>query len=322
MSDLIQDLRFGVRQLWRAPGITAAALLCIGLGVGANSATFSFAHAIFLRASPAREPDRLIRIFGGWADGLRYGSFSRPDYLDLQDQNEVLEGLVAFAIAPFHLHAGDRPERIWGQTVSGNYFSALGIPPALGRGFRPEDDSAPGARPVAVIGWDLWQRRFGSNPGVIGQSVRLNGRSLTIIGVAPQGFQGMDVGIAADLWVPMAMNDDLFPGRPRLPERGQRWIGGIIGRLKPGVTLPQARSNIDAVMARLAERYPDTNKGLRAELCAESQASLHPAVRGGFVAFMTPMFAVAVLGSVLVLSPLIPALRAARADPAAILRIQ
>ncbi|MBM3789374.1 MAG: permease, partial [Acidobacteria bacterium] len=103
MSDLIQDLRFGVRQLWRAPGITAAALLCIGLGVGANSATFSFAHAIFLRASPAREPDRLIRIFGGWADGLRYGSFSRPDYLDLQDQNEVLEGLVAFAIAPFHL---------------------------------------------------------------------------------------------------------------------------------------------------------------------------------------------------------------------------
>ncbi|MBM3792280.1 MAG: hypothetical protein FJW35_18290, partial [Acidobacteria bacterium] len=210
----------------------------------------------------------------------------------------------------------------WGQTVSGNYFSALGIPPALGRGFRPEDDSAPGARPVAVIGWDLWQRRFGSNPGVIGQSVRLNGRSLTIIGVAPQGFQGMDVGIAADLWVPMAMNDDLFPGRPRLPERGQRWIGGIIGRLKPGVTLPQARSNIDAVMARLAERYPDTNKGLRAELCAESQASLHPAVRGGFVAFMTPMFAVAVLGSVLVLSPLIPALRAARADPAAILRIQ
>jgi predicted permease len=300
MSSILQDLRHAFRLLHKSPGFTLAAALCIALGIGANSATFSFTYAILFRQLPVKEPDQLVRIFGSWATGLKYGSFSYPDYADVRDNNDVFAGLIASTIEPFHLSAGDRNERIWGLGVSGNYFSELGVTPALGRGFVPEEDRTRGTHPVAVISHGLWQRRFGGKPDVAGNTIRLNGRVFSIIGVAPEGFHGTDVGIGADLWVPMAMHTQLYPGRAWLDSRGNHWIGSIIGRLKPGVTIAQARSAVNAMMSHLSEQYPTSNKGLSADLYPLPESSLHPVVRGGFVAFLSLMFAV--VGAILLLA--------------------
>jgi len=300
MATLLQDLQYGIRQLRSNPGFTLAAVLCIALGIGGNSAAFSISYALLFQQSPAQDPDRLVRIYGKWANGISYGSFSYPDYLDLRGRNEIFSGLVMESIAPFNLSAADRNDRIWGQVVSGNYFSELGIRPILGRGFLPEEDRTQGTHPVVVISRSLWKNRFGSDPGVINKTVRLNGRPFSIIGVGPDGFHGTTVGLGGDLWVPVSMFEQLFPGRPWLTRRGSHWIQGVIGRLKPGVAIGQAASRVNAIMAQLAEQYPDTNKGLSAIVYRDSEARLHPAVRDSFVNFMALIFAV--VGAVLLLA--------------------
>lgn len=300
MSGMLQDLRQAFRLLRKNPWFTLAAASCIALGIGANSATFSFAHALLFRELPVREPANLVRIFGSWEGGIKYGSFSYPDYTDLRDGNDVFTGLIASNITPFHLSAGDRNERIWGLGASGNYFSVLGITPALGRAFLPEEDKLGAGQPVAVIGHGLWQRRFAGNPNVVGETIRLNDLPFTIIGVAPAGFSGTDVGIRTDIWVPMSMNDQLFPGQAWLTVRGNHSISTVIGRLKPGVTIAQAGSACKAIMSRLVDQYPKSNKGLSVALYTMSESGLHPMVRGGFVAFLSLMFAV--VGSILLLA--------------------
>ncbi|MBZ5496079.1 MAG: ABC transporter permease [Acidobacteriia bacterium] len=300
MKDLIQDLRYGWRQLWQSPGLTLAAVLCIALGIGANSATFSIANAVLWRKPMVGEPDRLVRIFVTWSSGLKYGSFSYPDYVDVRDRNDVFTGLVANSIMPFHLTAGDRNERIWGAVVSGNYFSELGLEPILGRAFLPEEDGMPGGRPVAVISDGLWQRRFGADRAVIGRTVLLNARPYTIIGVAPRGFYGTNTGLGQEIWVPITMVGQMGDERRALTSRGNRWIQSIIGRLKPGITIEQASASVNSLMVHLSEEYPNTNKGTSAQLLWDADASLHPEVRDGFVRFMRLMFGV--VGVILLLS--------------------
>ncbi|MFQ5791681.1 MAG: ABC transporter permease, partial [Acidobacteriota bacterium] len=140
MSQILQDLQYALRQLRQSPGFTLAAVLCITLGIGANTATFSFAHAFLFRTPGVREPERLVRLFVTWASGLKYGSFSYPDYVDFRHRNEAFSGLIAETIRPLHLSDGERNERVAGSIVSGNYFSELGVEPALGRSFLPDED--------------------------------------------------------------------------------------------------------------------------------------------------------------------------------------
>jgi predicted permease len=300
MEHLLQDLRYGMRQLWKSPGFTAAAVLCIALGIGANSATFSFANALLWRKSMAAEPDRLVRLYVSWANGLKYGSFSYPDYVDVRDRSDVLDGLAASSIMPFHLSAGDRNERAWGALVSGNYFLVLGLKPTRGRFFEPEEDRTEGTHPVAVLGYGFWQRRFGGDPGIIGRTLLLNRLTFTVVGIAPEGFSGMDTGLAQDIWIPMKMTPRMGEGRRSLTSRGNHWIQSTIGRLKPGVTIAQARTSVNTLMAHLTEQYPDTNKGKSVLIDSESSTSLHPMVRGGFVMFLQLMFGV--VGFILLLA--------------------
>ncbi len=300
MTDLFRDLRYGARQLLRSPGFTFAAALCIALGIGANSATFSFANAFLWRKPMVKEPDRLVRIFVSWASGLKYGSFSYLDYQDVRDQCTAFTGLVASSIMPFHLSAGDRNERIWGGVVSGNYFSELGVNMALGRGFLPEEDRTAGTHPVAVISNGLWKMNFGSDANVIGRMISLNTLSFTIVGVAPEGFNGIDTGLSQQIWIPLMMTGQMGDQRRSLTSRGNHWIGSIIGRLKPGMTLTQADAAVNTLMAHLAEKYPNSNKGTSALLLTLAESSLHPMVRNGFVRFMRLMFAV--VGLILLLS--------------------
>jgi len=300
MGEWIKDFRYASRQLIRNPGFTLAAIICLSLGIGANTATFSLADSLLFRMPEVREPERLVRLFVEWSSGLKFGSFSFPDYLDVRDHSGVFAGLIAESLLPLHLSAGDRNERIAGSIVSGNYFSELGIKIPLGRGFSPEEDRTPGTHPVTVIGHGIWQRRFGANPDIIGNSLVLNGQPYTVIGVAPEGFQGTNIGIAPELWVPMMMQEQLRPGRSQMQNRGNHWIGFITGRLKPGVTLSQARSALAAFMRGLEEQYPGSNTGKTVVVYPESEASLHPMLRGTFVGFMALMFAV--VGLILILA--------------------
>jgi predicted permease len=300
MSDLIQDFKYGMRQLWKNPGFTAAAVLCIALGIGANSATFGFANALLWRKSMAAEPDRLVRLYASWTHGLQYGSFSYPDYLDVRKSTDVLSDLAVSSITPVHLSSADRNERAWGALVSGNYFSVLGLRAARGRFFAPDEDRVGGAQPVVVLGHNFWQRRFGADPGIVGKTLLLNRVMFTVIGIAPEGFRGMDAGLMQDLWIPINMAPRMGEDRRSLDSRGQHWIQSTIGRLKPGVTLAQARSLLNSLMAHLAEQYPDSNQGKSVQVDTESDTSLHPMVRGGFVMFLRLMFGI--VGFILLLA--------------------
>jgi predicted permease len=300
MTDFFQDLRFGARQLWTHPGFTIAAVLCIALGIGANSATFSFANALLFKLPNVEEPERLVRLFVNWTSGLKFGSFSYPDYVDFRDRNDVFTDLAAESLRPLHLSTGRQNEKVAGSVVSGNYFSVLGIEMVLGRAFFPEEDETPGTHPVAVLSHGLWERRFGAEPNVVGETVLINGQSYTVIGVAPKGFYGTNVAIRSDIWVPILMQEQLIPGEDLLDRRGFHWLQFIIGRLKPGVTVEQARASTNALMANLIAEYPDSNTGKSIDVYPEAQASLHPMIRQGFVGFMSLIFGV--VGFVLLLA--------------------
>jgi predicted permease len=176
----------------------------------------------------------------------------------------------------------------------------LGLTPARGRFFEPEEDRTEGTHPVVVLGHGFWQQRFGGDPGIIGQTLLLNRIGFTVVGIAPEGFEGMDTGIGQDLWIPIMMTSRMGEARRTLTSRGNHWINSTIGRLKPGVTIPQARASVNALMAHLAEQYPDSNKGKSVMLDSESETSLHPMVRGGFVMFLQLMFGV--MGFILLLA--------------------
>jgi predicted permease len=246
MESLLQDLRFGVRMLLKQPGFTLIAALTLALGIGANTAIFTLLDKVLIRPLPVEQPHELV-TFVRDASGDP-GIFSYPLYADLRDRNEVLSGLVAYWQRPFSLSDGAQSERVTGQIVSGNYFAVLGVRPALGRFFLPEEDRAPGSHPVVVISHSLWQRRFGVNPAVIGKTVILNNYRYTVVGVAPAEFTGTTRGTVNDVYVPMMMQEQTGPGRTGfLDNRNAGWLG-LIGRLKPNIGRQQAQAALSLLI--------------------------------------------------------------------------
>jgi len=265
MDTLLQDLRYGIRILAKSPGFTAVAVLCLALGIGVNTAIFSLIDALLLRPLPGVEdPARLVNVYTSDFSSGRFGTSSYPDYIDYRDQNQVFSELAAYASnQPVNLSTGSEPERVPAIIATGNYFSVLGVKAALGRTLLPEDDRTPGAHPVAVISYQIWERDFGSARDVIGKTLTLNGHSFTVIGVAPKDFRGTDLRAAPAVWVPMAMYAQINPVFARFGpfnRRGARTFF-MVGRLKPEVSLEQAQANIDAIAAQLAQAYPNTNLG-------------------------------------------------------------
>ena len=264
MDTIMQDVKYAVRTLIRAPGFTIVVVVTLGLGIGANTAIFSLVNEVLLRPIPIAEPDRVVRLYtSDFSSGL-YGTSSYPDYLDFGEQSTALEGLAAFTFSlPVNLASDGVAERVQGTMVSGNFFGVLGVQPAAGRLLAPSDDVTPGGHPVAVISHGTWQRRFGGSADVIGQSMTLNGHPFTIVGVAPEKFTGLTVGSFPEIWTPLHMYAQVVPflvGIPVLDGRGSRWLG-TVGRLAPGATIGQVQAEATAIMARLAEEYPQTNLG-------------------------------------------------------------
>jgi predicted permease len=290
VDELIQDLKHGVRLLSRRPGFAIVAVASLALGVGLNTTLFSVVNAVLLRATPAREPERLVEVYSSLSDDLPYLTTSYPDYLSLRDEADAFAGVAAHAFVRGILATGGAPALTTGEAITSNYFDLLGLRPALGRGFRDDENVAEGQHPLLVLGHGLWQRRFGGRSDVVGQAVELSGVRYTVVGVAPAGFSGMVPGIESEFWVPAMMIDrlsfqgvqgeaDRDPGATRIQRRGHRWLF-VKARLAPGRTLEQARAQAETVFARLRREYPVTNEKTRASVLPMTGVRFHPMIDG------------------------------------------
>ena len=247
--------------LRRAPGFAVLCVLCLTLGIGANTAVFSWIESILLRPFPSvPNQDRLL-VLGGTAHGVsRASAVSWPDFLDYRRSAKSIQSFIADRLVATTLSIGDRAERAPGSIVSANYFDALGVRPVLGRGFLPEEEFGRNAHPVVVISYQLWRERFGADPNVIGRTQLLNGLPHAIIGVAPPGFGGTFVGYAIQFWVPVSMQETFEPGGYKLEERAARWIEGFV-MLKPGLSRAQAQAEISSIASHLEHDYPASDRG-------------------------------------------------------------
>lgn len=261
IENFMQDLRYGLRQLRRSPGFFVLALSCLTLGIGANTAVFSWIEGILFRPYPdVVHQERLVAI-GGTSPGEEQGGpLSWPDYLDLQRSCTLCETTFVTKITGGTLSIGERAEVTTGSIVSANYFDAIGVHPILGRGFQPGEDVGRNSHPVIVISYQLWQSRFKGDPQIIGKTQRLNSDVYTIVGVTPKDFYGTFVGWAMNFWVPASMEENFEAGGYKLEDRGARWIESY-ARLKPGVSRQQAQQQVSAVARRLEAAYPATNRG-------------------------------------------------------------
>ncbi|HEV2836576.1 MAG TPA: ABC transporter permease [Pyrinomonadaceae bacterium] len=250
MDNLIKDIRYGVRMIAKAPGFTLLATLALALGVCANTTIFSLINGFVLRPlTGVKDPERLVAVYtSDYSSGL-YGSSSYPDYVDFLNQSDVFEDLAAYDQTVLNATGETDAERLRGEVVTANYFEVLGVRPELGRTLQASDDQ------TVVISDGLWQRRFNASTAVVGQSLRLNGKPYTIVGVADRSYRGLRLGLPPEFWLPMTASSDYATSG-----RGDRGLQ-LIGRLKPGVTVAQAQTQLSTVGARLAQAYPETNLG-------------------------------------------------------------
>ncbi len=291
MDDLVLDLRHAGRLLAKSPGFVMVAALALGLGVGANTAIFSLVNGFFLRPLPVEDAGRLVWLTTRAPTSPRPMNLSYPDYVDYRDRNEVFTGLIAYDNIPVALAGGGPPERVRGQIVSGNYFTVLGVRPALGRVFAPAEDRIPGAAPVAVIGHALWERRFGSDLGLVGRSLILSGHEFTVVGIAPEGFTGTEAEAVVDVWVPFAMHAEVMPGSAELlAARDASWLR-VMGRLRPGVTPAHALANLAAIASGIERAHPKQRTGTRVEV-ASATGAIHPATAGEVLSIVVLLMAV------------------------------
>jgi putative ABC transport system permease protein len=252
-------LRYTVRTLLKSPSFTLVAILSLAFGIGANTAIFTLLDQVLLRSLPVQAPEQLkvLHFTGGDEGSLRSRDegglyFSYPMYRDLRDRNTVFSGMLATLFYEVAANWHGQTERAIGELVSGNYFELLGVRPALGRMFQQSDDVAPEANPIAVLSYGYWQRRFGGDPGVLNQTIRLNDHPFTVVGVAAPGFRSVVVGDAPDVFAPMMMKAQITPGWNDLDERRSRWLN-IVARLKPGVTAKQAEAAMNPLWYSLRE---------------------------------------------------------------------
>ncbi|HET9480325.1 MAG TPA: ABC transporter permease, partial [Candidatus Polarisedimenticolia bacterium] len=296
MSILAQDIRFAARMLMKHPAVSLVAVITLALGIGANTAVFSWIDAFLLRPIPGAErTDRIVVVQQTSAEGS-HSNLSYPEYLDFRERAVSLAGLIAYDMQAMNLGGDGKPERIWGTLVTGNYFDVLGVRAALGRTFLPDEDLSPGARPVVVISHGLWQRRFAADPGIVGRSITLNNSAFTVVGVAQPDFQGNFTGLAMEAWVPTMMQEVIVPGGDRLSVRGSRWLESM-ARLAPGATREQAQAELSTIAAAMARESGAAGSG-------DSMVTLTPLWRAGPAEVLGPvlMLTLGVVGLLLLIA--------------------
>jgi predicted permease len=297
------DIRYAARVLAKSPGFTTVVVLSLALGIGANTAIFSLVNAFLLRPMPVDQPDRLVAIFltsPKW--GRDISNFSYPELLDFRRAETGLSDLMGFSGIPLSMTDCEKPELIWGEIATGNFFSGMGIRPVLGRGFLPDEDRNPGDKPVCVLSYNFWRQHFQSDPEIAGKKIRINGHAFTVVGVAPRGFIGARLfTFVADIWVPAMMLPAIAPdSESYLKSRDNRWLE-LRGRLKPGVTRQQAAAAMNVIARRLAKEYPQTDRDLRVNVIAGG-ARTQPAFVALGVVSVTTAIMFGVVGLVLLIA--------------------
>src|SRR5258708_24031050 len=291
------DVRCALGVLPKSPGFAAVVVLSLALGIGANTAMCSLVNAFLLRPMPVDDQGRLVAIYltapcwGQSVEGLSY-----PDLVDDRKQNTGLSDLMGSTGVALSVTDSEKPELIWGEIVTGNYFSGLGIHPVAGRGFLPDEDRVPGEKPVCVLNYNFWQRRYSGDPNAVGKTIKINGHPFNIVGVAPKGFIGTTLfQFIPDVWVPVMMQQTIAPTFGNLQEgRGNRWIN-LRGRLKPGVTRSQAEAAMNVVMQQLATEYPKTSKDVNVHVISGGTRTNPGLVAMGAISTTTGIMAAVVL---------------------------
>ena len=271
---LVKDFKYSVRKLIKSRSFTITAVLSLALGIGGNVLIFSLINVfMFKPLASVRNPEQVVWVYSSEKDRPAYVSSTFPDYVAYRDQSDVFTGLSAFDGVELSLNTGGEPEIVRGAAVTANIFSALGVDSYAGRTFLPDEDTAQGTSPAVMLGYNFWQRRFGSDAGIVGKPIELNGVGFTIVGITPPGFTGAEGVMMPDVWVPIGLYSQLYPPltkeKDRLHDRGTHWLN-IVGRLKPGVSAEQAEAALSMVAARLAQEFPETNKDWGVRVAAMS----------------------------------------------------
>ena len=301
MTTLLNDLRYGAKMLLKSKGVTVVAIVSLAIGIGANSAIFSLVNSILFRPRAVSDPGQLVELYVGEAS-QPYQTASYPSYLELRDRNEVFTGLAAYSFQQLKLAGPNGVEEIIGEAVSGNYFDVLGVVPYKGRTFSADEDLVPRKNPVAVVGYDLWQRRFNSDPELVGKTITLNEQQLTVIGIAPPQYTGMIRGLGIDVWIPTMMAPAMsrVAGDAMVTSRDNRWLM-LIGRLKPETTLAQARARFDLVTRDMQAAHPEEwldkreSGGVRElaiTVLPESETRIHPGAQSAAYGIAALLFVI------------------------------
>ncbi|MEO8597348.1 MAG: ABC transporter permease [Candidatus Solibacter sp.] len=277
MNGLLDDLRYGLRGLTKHRGLALAAVLSLALGIGANTTIFTLLNAVFLRPLPVLEPSRLAALFT--TDPRIPGQLlcSYLNYVDLREHNTAFSSLSLHASMTVNLTGRGDPQLLMGQLVSANYFQTLGVNPVIGRGFRPEEETV-GTTPVAVISYSLWQRLFAGAADVTKRTVEISGHPYAVVGVAPEGFLGLNQMNGADIFLPFGVYQQVHPVAGQVMQR-RALLWSAAGRLKPGITIAQAEQSLQGIAAELEREYPRENQGRRFVLTSVSEAAINARTR-------------------------------------------
>ncbi len=289
LDSLQRDLRYSVRTLAKHKGVTAVAILSIGLGIGANATIFSMVNRLVLRPAPVGNPATLLSLHLSSKGEPCCNSFPLPIYTDLRDHAQSFSGMAAFyELLPSSIGGSGEPERVWGQGVTTNFFDVLELPMVIGRGFTNSDERLP----VVVLSARLWKRRFNSDAGMIGKPVTLSGRLFTVVGVAPAAFHSVDQILDAEFWVPLGITAQLVPNLPPAAARDYHWLA-VVGRLSAGTTRAQAAAELNTLARSFAVSYPATDKDN--SFVFEQAGSLPPRERSAVLIFLSALSLVVVL---------------------------
>lgn len=286
MGNFMQDLRYGLRVFAKSPGFTAVAVLSLTLGIGANTTIFTLTKAIFLQSVPIKDASRVVILYS--TAQSRGGPLQEflptpyPNAVDYREKNDVFSDCAIAIFTGLDLTISGKEEQLFGEVVNANFFDVLGVQPALGRGFSAEEDVSP--RPVVVLSYKLWSRRFGNDPQVLGRVIQLDQQEYTVIGVMPSTFHDVGNLGSPDFWVPMTMHDQALDTQTKefFNQRAFR-LTNMVARLKPGVTLAQARASIHTLGVQLEKEYPKDNGGRNEMMVPIDQTNIPPQLRSIFV---------------------------------------
>ncbi|HWA86793.1 MAG TPA: ABC transporter permease [Opitutus sp.] len=280
---MFTDLRFAVRQLRKTPGFTFIAVLTLALGIGANTAIFSFINAFFLKNFTVKDPASLVSVYTTDERAPGFLGLSRLNFEDYRDQNQVFSGMSAYGFAPVNALLNGEPAQIFGEIVSGNFFDLLGVRAALGRTFLPEEYKNIGTHSVVVLGYSFWQTKLGGDRAILGRTLTLNGTAFTVIGVAPADFRGLNTLNSPAFWVTTASYKQIYSGTALdFYEVRRALLFSVVARLKPGVSLAQADASLKPVSAELARQFPNDNDGRGVRLVPLAESGIDPNQRQNF----------------------------------------